>query len=148
MDHRQGLLEGGDGGPIVVSSQPERSRLIAILRHEVEGLEMPEDGPKLSDDVIDDFEEWIAMGAPDPRNSPPTSGEMASATSWESTVKRRKQWWSFQPIEDPQVPSPVRPRLVSCPECVIISIKRGKLGGVRVPHTPQPSIVEKVWNVL
>lgn len=104
LDHREGLLNGGDGGPIIVAGHPEQSRLLSILRHEVDGFEMPEDGPKLSDEVIADFETWIANDALDPRDEPPSPEDLAAATSWESTLKRRKQWWSFQPIQQPEIP--------------------------------------------
>ncbi len=105
LDFRQGLRDGGSGGAIIVPGDPKNSRLIAILKHEIEGLEMPEDSGKLDDAVIADFEKWIADGAIDPRDQPPTAEEIAQATSWESTLERRKQWWSFQPIEKPDLPS-------------------------------------------
>ena len=59
---------------------------------------MPENGPKLDAAVIADFEKWIRIGAPDPRDEPPSKEELAETTSWESIRDRRKQWWSFQPI--------------------------------------------------
>ncbi len=58
IDWRGGVQDA----KIVVLGRPSESRLLAILRHEVEGLEMPEDGPKLSDQQIADFEKWIAIG--------------------------------------------------------------------------------------
>ncbi|WP_197443581.1 DUF1553 domain-containing protein [Maioricimonas rarisocia] len=104
LDHRRALLDGGDGGAIVVPGKPGESRLLAILRHEVEDLEMPDGGPKLDDRVIADFEKWIALGLPDPRDNPPSADDVAAATSWEAKLQRRKQWWSFQPIASPAVP--------------------------------------------
>ncbi|MEL6109020.1 MAG: DUF1549 domain-containing protein, partial [Planctomycetota bacterium] len=100
LDHREALLEGGTGGNVIEVGDPKASRLIAILRHEVEGLEMPEGGPKLDDQVIADFEKWIADGATDPRDKPPSEDEFAKATAWETKLDRRKQWWCFQPIRD------------------------------------------------
>jgi len=98
LDDREGLLKGGDGGAIVVPGKPGESRLLAILRHEVPGMKMPQEGGKLEARVIGDFERWIAIGAPDPRDQPPTAEELALATSWESVFEKRKKWWSFQPI--------------------------------------------------
>ncbi len=97
----RGGIEDAD---IVVPGKPEESRLLAILRHEIDGLEMPDDGPKLDDQKIADFAKWIAMGAPDPRDQPPSAEELAEVTSWEATFQRRKHWWSFQPIADAQPP--------------------------------------------
>ena len=105
LDHREAVLEGGDGGKIIVPSNPGNSRLLAILRHEIKGKEMPRGDPKLSDETIADFEKWIAMGATDPRDKPLSADEVAAATSWDTTLKRRKQWWSFQSIQQPVPPT-------------------------------------------
>jgi Protein of unknown function (DUF1549)/Planctomycete cytochrome C len=104
LDHRNGLLKGGDGGAIITLRAPKSSRLIAILRHEVPGMKMPQGGAKLDQTVIADFEKWIAMGTPDPRDHPPTIDEIEKTTSWEAIVQKRKQWWSLQPIRNPTPP--------------------------------------------
>ncbi|MBR9802746.1 DUF1553 domain-containing protein [bacterium] len=104
VDYRAAFLKGGDSGAALVPGKPEKSSLLPILRHEVDGMEMPSGGPKLSDEVIADFEKWISLGAPDPRSEKPTAEALAAATSWETVLERRKQWWSFQPIATPQVP--------------------------------------------
>jgi hypothetical protein len=99
IDQRVATLKGGDGGAIIVPGKPAESRLLAILRYEVDGLKMPQGGVKLSDSVIADFEKWIGMGAPDPRETAPLADELARATAWETVIKKRKKWWSFQPIQ-------------------------------------------------
>ena len=104
LDDRKGIRAGGGGGAIMVSGDPDASRLIDILKHDIDGLEMPEDGPRLEDAVIADFEKWIRMGAPDPRDQPLSTDELTAATSWESQRERRTQWWSFRPITDVAVP--------------------------------------------
>lgn len=100
VDHRDAFLQGGDGGILIKSGDSGGSRLLAILRHEIDGLEMPEGGPKLDDSVIADFQRWIATGAYDPRDTPPDADSLAALQSWESLLERRKAWWSFQPIVD------------------------------------------------
>ncbi|RMF37816.1 MAG: DUF1553 domain-containing protein [Planctomycetota bacterium] len=105
LDHRAALRRGSDSGP-VLAQPPGASLLIRVLRHEIDGLEMPAGGPQLDDSTIDDFERWIAWGAPDPREAPPPPEELAKQTSWESIRKQRQQWWSFQPIADPRPPTP------------------------------------------
>lgn len=104
VDHRSAIQRGGDGGVVIVAGKPNESRLIMVLRHQIEDLEMPEGGPKLEDAVVADFEKWIQMGAPDPRDSPPTQQQIQQATSWEQTLERRKKWWSFQPIAMVELP--------------------------------------------
>jgi len=104
LDHRAATMKGGSDGAIIIAGAPAASRLIDILKHNVEGLEMPEDGPRLDEAVIADFEEWIRMGAPDPRDKPPSAEQLAATISWEAQRERRKQWWSFQPIV--KIPDP------------------------------------------
>lgn len=105
IDQGAATLKGGDGGAIIVPGKPVESRLLAILRHEVDGLKMPQGGPKLSKAVISDFERWITMGAPDPRDKPPTVDELEQATSWESVFEKRKKWWSLQPVRRVEPPA-------------------------------------------
>lgn len=104
LDYRGAMEEGGDSEDLFDFAHPEKSYLIRILRHEEEDLEMPKDGAKLDDRVIADFVEWIAMGAPDPRATPPSNEEVAEAGSWGRVMERRKQWWSFQPIREVDPP--------------------------------------------
>jgi hypothetical protein len=105
VDDRVSFLKGGDRGAIIVPGKPAESRLMAILRHEVDGIKMPQGKGKLSTRVIADFEQWIAAGAVDPRDKPPTEEEITKATSWEGVLAKRKQWWSFQPIRNTQPPT-------------------------------------------
>ncbi len=98
IDWRGGMQKGGDRGRLYDTKRPSNSLLLKVMRHEIEGLEMPESGPKLAQAIVSDFERWIKMGLPDPRDQPPSADELANATSWESIRERRKGWWSFQPI--------------------------------------------------
>lgn len=105
VDHRDSIRANG----LVLPGNPSESHLLAIIKHEEAGLEMPQDGPKLSDAIIRDFEHWIETGATDPRDHPPTPEELAESTSWQATLERRKTWWSFQQIADAQPPSHPNP---------------------------------------
>jgi len=67
LDTRVGIRQGGNSGAFVVPGQAAASRLILALRYR--GPEMPPDG-KLPKAVIADFERWVKIGAPDPRNKP------------------------------------------------------------------------------
>ena len=97
LDYRDALLAGSENGSVIEPGNPEDSPLIWAIRHE--DTEMPAEGPKLSDAVIKDFENWIAMGAPDPRDKKPTQLDLDNAVSWETLLEKRRQWWSFQPLE-------------------------------------------------
>ncbi len=104
VDWAGGLAEGGFYGPAVVPGKPEQSAIMLALRHE-EDLPMPKGGPKPSAAIVAAFERWIRLGAPDPRQEPPTREQLAEATSWETTFQRRLKWWSLQPLADPAVPA-------------------------------------------
>ncbi|MDA7934738.1 DUF1549 domain-containing protein, partial [Akkermansiaceae bacterium] len=104
LDHRAAMLEGGETEDLFDFNNPEESYLIKVLRHEEKGMEMPKDGAKLDERVVTDFIKWIAMGAPDPRDEPPSDEEVAEDSSWEQVMERRKQWWSFQPIRGVEPP--------------------------------------------
>ena len=72
LDWRGGMTEGGDSGKLFEAGKPQGSFLLRVLRHEVRELKMPKGGGKFSPEVVMRFEDWIAMGAPDPRDKPPT----------------------------------------------------------------------------
>jgi hypothetical protein len=98
LDHRDGLLQGGDRGPAIVPGKADESLLIRVLRHEEMDLRMPAGGPKLTPEVVADLTRWIDQGAVDPRDQAPTAKELEQVTSWEAVRERRKTWWSFQPL--------------------------------------------------
>ncbi|MDP6677565.1 MAG: DUF1553 domain-containing protein [Verrucomicrobiota bacterium] len=104
LDWVGGLVKGGDSGSLLGDGDPAKSLLLQVIRHEDPDVKMPKGGPKLSPEVIADFEKWVVDGAPDPRANKPTKEEIAKATSWETIRERRKQWWSFQPIRSPVPP--------------------------------------------
>ena len=97
LDHRAALLEGGDSGAALVVGKPDESLLLLAMRHEAD-LEMPKNGPRLSAGTIADFSAWIAAGALDPRDRPPSRDELETTTSWERLRERRAEWWSFRPL--------------------------------------------------
>lgn len=98
VDHPDGLIRGGDTGTAIIPGKAAESLLLKALRYDE--IEMPPKG-KLSESVIQDFEAWIAMGAPDPR--PPVE----TTTTREIDLEAGRQHWSFRPIVDPVLPQVV-----------------------------------------
>ncbi len=94
LDSRDGMLGGGESGPVLAAGKPDDSLLMQALRWD--GIDMPPDGP-LPDPVIKDFENWIAMGATDPRRGQTANEETAAAVDHEAR-------WSFCPRSDPDLP--------------------------------------------
>src|SRR5947209_400387 len=66
LDSQAGITKGGEGGPVVVPGDAEKSRLIQAVRWTDPDLAMPPK-EKLSPQQIERLEQWVRMGAPDPR---------------------------------------------------------------------------------
>ena len=96
LDTRAGARKGGENGPAVVPGDLTKSLLISAIHYEDKDTQMPPKA-KLPDNVIADFEAWIKMGAPDPR-------EGAVAASLKMTAEEAKTFWSFQPVKAPALP--------------------------------------------
>jgi len=89
LDTRAGLHEGGESGPAVVPGEPAKGTLLKALRHDG-AVKMPNEQKKLSDAVVADFEAWVKMGAPDPRDG------KSAAKKGIDFVESRKHW-AYQP---------------------------------------------------
>ena len=88
LDTKDGIREGGQRGHAVVPRDVESSLIVGALRYGGD-LKMPPGG-KLPDEVVRDFEAWIRMGAPDPREV-----EVQAAQSSIDLDEGRK-FWAFQ----------------------------------------------------
>ncbi len=90
-------LDTRDGtAAVLIPGKPDESRLIRALRHEGE-IHMPPGG-KLPDALINRFEEWVQMGAPDPRIAD------APDPTRPFNLQERALFWCFQPRQDPEPP--------------------------------------------
>ncbi len=96
LDTRAGIRKGGETGPAVVPGNVADSLLMKAIRYADKDMEMP---PKeqLPDSVIADFEQWITMGAPDPR-------EGAAVAKLKMSDEEAKTFWSFQLVKAPALP--------------------------------------------
>ena len=97
LDSKQGILNGGDSGPVIVPGNPGESRLIEAINHKGK-LKMPPKR-KLPERVITNFSEWIAMGAPDPRVA--NGGNPVKS---EIDLEEGRKFWSFIPPTKSQSP--------------------------------------------
>jgi hypothetical protein len=100
LDTRDGVLKGGDTGPVVVPGKPDESLLIKAVRYTDKDLQMPPADKKLPDNLIAVLEQWVRMGAPDPRSEPAT----AKAT-YGADMEKARQHWAYKPVVKPSVPA-------------------------------------------
>ena len=101
LDTREGIRAGGDSGHAVVPGSLKESLLITALHWTDKDLKMPpeKDGGKLPDNVIADFEKWISMGAPDPRD-----GEAKVVKKVLDPKEAKASLWAFQVPKAAPVP--------------------------------------------
>jgi len=102
LDSSSWVQAGGDSGEVVVGGDPDESILMQAIRYDDPALEMPPRG-KLPEATITAFEEWIALGAVDPRSDPdPTDGTSEGVVP--PNVEEGRSFWSFQDVEKPAPP--------------------------------------------
>src|SRR5215813_11258502 len=70
LDSREGVLKGGEDGPVVLPGSPEKSKLIEAIHYQNPDLQMPPKG-KLTDSEISILTEWVKLGVHWPREGPP-----------------------------------------------------------------------------
>ncbi len=100
LDRKEGWVKGGDAGPALVPGKPTKSLLMHSVRYEDEDLQMPPKS-KLPPEDIRVLEQWIAMGAPDPRVE-----SMAAATSKKTIdFTAARQGWAFRPLQKTTPPA-------------------------------------------
>ncbi|MBI5801852.1 MAG: PSD1 domain-containing protein [Verrucomicrobia bacterium] len=98
LDTRDGIRMGGATGHAVEPGDLKGSLLIAAIRGEKKDQLMPPK-EKLAPEVIADFEKWVLMGAPDPRDG---KAKLAKKPD----LAEGKNFWSFQPVKPVAVPQP------------------------------------------
>jgi cytochrome c553 len=99
IDSRAALLRGGDSGPALTPGQPDKSRLLEAVRYKNPSLQMPPSGPLSAGDVRI-LEQWISMGAPDPRPDAPPMDPRPTGMG----IEDGRQFWSMRPVNRPPVP--------------------------------------------
>ncbi|QDU97769.1 PSD1 and planctomycete cytochrome C domain-containing protein [Lignipirellula cremea] len=97
LDSPAGIRQGGASGAVVIAGKPEQSLLIAAISHRNEELQMPPE-TKLPAGEIADLTAWVARGAVLP-------GERLAAAPARIDLDQARQYWAFQPIVRPPVPT-------------------------------------------
>jgi hypothetical protein len=140
LDTKEGLLKGGASGPLLVPGNPNESRLLKVLSYTDPLVQMPPSG-RLADAVLQDFTQWIAKGAVDPRVSAPALASSSPQYKGMSLEEGRK-WWAFGPVvkyAGPSRRSQVRSRGAKAdqPQNPIDELISAKLAEKKLKMSPQ-----------
>ena len=103
LDTPGGLLAGGDGGPVVVSGNPQASSLYVAISYEDPEFQMPPRG-RLGEREREDVRRWIQAGAVLPSRGaivPERTPPEGEPFDWD----QEREFWSYQPIVDPDLPA-------------------------------------------
>lgn len=106
VDSRATIRRGGTLGAAVVPGDIEHSLLMTAVRGTDSSLQMPPD-ERLSEDEIRDLEQWIRMGAPDPRS------RATRHTGKQIDIAKAREFWSLRPLVKPEVPAVKNAKWVS-----------------------------------
>jgi hypothetical protein len=132
----QNIARGGDSGPIVSTTKPEDSKLLKVVGYN-DRLKMPPTG-KLSDQEIADLQEWVRLGAP-----MPAAGPAAAQAKRKEFTKGQKEFWSFQPVKAPPVPSPASKAWVRNPVDAFILAKLEEKGIAPAPKASKTTLIRR-----
>ena len=110
LDSRAGWVVGGDQGAAIIPGDVDGSLLIRAVRYGDPDLQMPPDHKPLPQEAVSLLEQWVKMGAPDPRDG---RGLATGKSGIPSDPVAGREHWAFRPLSGsppPTVKSPDWPR--------------------------------------
>ena len=139
LDSREATLKGGDSGPAVVPGAPDASRLVRAVRWKDDKLQMP---PKkaLAPEQVALLEEWVKMGAPDPRVG---AAAAAAAPATAVPLEEAKKFWSYQPLQDHAVPPVRNPAWPAGPVDCFVLAKLEEKGLAPAPPADKRTLIRR-----
>lgn len=141
VDSRDALQLGGESGPALVAKSLEASALYQALLYHDDGLQMPPKG-KLPQATIDDFRQWILMGAPDPRVTAINPNVVSSID-----IEAGRQFWAYQKLS----PTPPPKTASVWPTTAIdrfVEVKLQEHGLTPVDDASPEVLVRRLYYVL
>lgn len=139
LDSRNGVMKGGDSGPVVIGKDVAKSRLIEAVRYKNRDLLMPPKGQLSAADVAV-LEKWVSLGTPDPRDGKVGSSDGPSGM----TIKDGRKFWSLQPVANPDVPSVKNNKWVQTPIDAFILSKLEQRNLNPAPPADKRTLIRRV----
>ena len=140
LDNREGVLKGGDSGPVIVARDPERSLLIHAVRYSNPDLQMPPKS-RLAETEIKLLENWVARGAPDPRNAVPTGGGPKPVGM---SIEDGREFWSFRQVSKPELPEVQNQNWVKSPIDAFVLAKLERIGLRPAPPADKRTLIRRL----
>jgi cytochrome c553 len=137
LDTRDAMRKGGNAGPPITPGSPEKSKLIASLKHKNKDTAMPPKG-KLPDSVIADFETWVKMGAPDPRDGTAA----ALPKKYEIDLVKGREFWAFKA---PKKSDPPKAKGAESPIDAFILAKLDEKGLKQADLADKRTLIRRVY---
>ncbi|CAA9402614.1 MAG: hypothetical protein AVDCRST_MAG64-1791, partial [uncultured Phycisphaerae bacterium] len=103
LDSRHGWEQGGDSGPAVTPGKPDTSLLVKAVRYADKDLQMPPEEPLPAEEIAL-LVEWVRQGAIDPRLDARAAAQ-PETDDWAVEFQKRLDWWSLNPLADPEPPA-------------------------------------------
>lgn len=125
-------LKGGE--QVLVPGQPSKSELVAVIR----SGDMPKKGKQVSEEELAIIEQWIAQGAKTAKPEPMTLAAGAVISDDD------RQYWAFQPVKRPLVPTSVDLKKVRTPVDAFVLHKMGEKGLTFAPEADRRSLIRRL----
>ena len=132
FDDPAAALEGGYSGPVIVPGKSAASKLIQRVTSDKDGVRMPPTGPALTAAEIATLKSWIDSGADWPRTSAP------------KPAASKQTLWSFQPITQPDPPSPKNAAWTRNPIDNFILARLEKESIAPSPEAPKTTLIRRL----
>ncbi|MFM8336273.1 MAG: PSD1 and planctomycete cytochrome C domain-containing protein, partial [Opitutaceae bacterium] len=135
LDTRDALRRGGASGAAIVAGDTTKGLLLEAVRYKNDDLLMPppDEGGRLSPEKVAVLEEWVRMGAPDPRDGGPASPLDMDAA---------RRHWALQPVRKPAVPSSGDPRI--SPIDALVRATQTERGLAAAPEADARTLLRRV----
>ena len=140
LDHRDGLLLGGDSGAALVPKNPDASLIVRAVKYHDADLQMPPTGAIPTAEVAV-LEEWIRSGAVDPRESIP---ELDNNKPTGMSIADGKEFWSMRPLADPAIPKVQNADWVQTPIDAFVLERLEQLGIAPAPRASRRDLLRRM----
>ncbi|MFN7627382.1 MAG: DUF1549 domain-containing protein [Pirellula sp.] len=140
LDHRDGLLLGGDSGAALVPNNPDASLIIRAVKYNDADLQMPPTGAIPATEIAV-LEEWIRFGAMDPRESIP---ELENNKPTGMSIADGREFWSMRPLANPAIPKVQNVDWVQTPIDAFVLERLERLGIAPAPRASRRDLLRRI----